>query len=429
MPTVPPRIVLHADSISTALAPNGAEGQLADRSAEKVGANGLDRVRADAPEEADDEIADDGGARPFDVYFRELGRLRVLRPREEFARARRIETLEVAAWERVLAEPAAVRAVVAVVERTLGGPPLELAAPRASRGTRRRPSMVAAARALRRRDADKLAFEAMLAAIRAGEVAPRATRWRRAVDEAAAEALRAKNEFVLANLRLVITVARRYDFGYLPLADLVQEGNIGLLKAVDRFDHRRGYRFSTYATWWIRHAIVRAIADKGRTIRVPVHMLDARHRVANKERDLQRRLGRAPSSDELQEATGIGAEKLARIGSARLDRPVSLDRPIGGDEDDRRLLDLLRDPAAEEHGPPDEMARLALVQAVRAELDRLKPIEAEVIRQRFGLGDSDEERTLKAIGDRYSLSRERIRQIQAQALQRLRAALDRRGFA
>ncbi len=366
------------------------------------------------------------------LYFRELGRLPVLRPREEFARTRHLEELEIAAWQRLLVEPGALRAVAAIVERVIGVALPELAALRRTAATpgARAARVAASGRAaveLRSHDPDKRALDAALAAVQAGTIAPRAAQWRRSVDEAARAARRAKNDFVQANLRLVVTIARRYDFGYLPLADLVQEGNIGLLKAVDRFDHRRGYRFSTYATWWIRHAIVRAIADKGRTIRVPVHMLDARQRLARREHDLARQLGRRPTREELAAASGVPEQQLERIGSARLDRPVSLDRPVG-DDDERRLIDLVRDPEAEEHDAADQLVRRGLIEVVRAELARLKPIERDVLRQRFGISDTDEQRTLKSIGERYHLSRERIRQIQEQALARLRVALARKGL-
>jgi RNA polymerase primary sigma factor len=173
----------------------------------------------------------------------------------------------------------------------------------------------------------------------------------------------AKNEFVKANLRLVVSIARRFNHGRLPLADLIQEGNIGLMKAVERYDYRRGFRFSTYASWWIRHAISRALADKGRAVRLPVHMIDAYHRIAKSQRELQSKLERPPSTQEIAAATGI----------------------LGG----------------------------------------LKPIEADILRKRFGLLN-DRERTLKEIGDEYSLSRERVRQLQEQALGKMRRAMAKR---
>ena len=163
----------------------------------------------------------------------------------------------------------------------------------------------------------------------------------------------AKNEFVKANLRLVVSIARRFNHGRLPLADLIQEGNIGLMKAVERYDYRRGFRFSTYASWWIRHAISRALADKGRAVRLPVHMIDAYHRIAKSQRELQSKLERPPTTEEIAAATGIEAEKLEKMRTFLSETPVSLDRPIS-DEDGRRLIDVLVDPN-EGPGVPDQM--------------------------------------------------------------------------
>jgi RNA polymerase primary sigma factor len=231
-------------------------------------------------------------------------------------------------------------------------------------------------------------------------------------------------------LRLVISVARRFaHFGQLPFADLIQEGNLGLMTAVDRFDHHRGYRFSTYATWWIRHAIARAIADRGRTVRLPVHVLDSQQRVARWKRVLTNRLGRQPTDEELSAASGIAKKKLQALTTVPAGRTVSLDAPVGSDDDDdRRLLDLVRDPDADEHAVADRLSDQAMLEEMRQQLCRLKPVEADILRQRFGL-EGDEERTLKEIGEKYNLSRERIRQLQEQALLKMRKAFQGKGLA
>ena len=228
--------------------------------------------------------------------------------------------------------------------------------------------------------------------------------------------LESKNLFVRSNLRLVVSIARRYNRGKMPLIDLIQEGNIGLMKAVERFDHERGYRFSTYASWWIRHAINRALADKGRAVRIPVHMLDTYNRVAKATQAVLARTGREPTVEELMEETGVAKDKLEKVRNFCADAPFSLDRPVG-DEDGRKFVDFLEEEDAP--SPFDSLAGQYWSDEVQRLLGKLSPIESNIIRWRFGL-NNESELTLKQIGDKYQLSRERIRQLQEQALAKMR---------
>ena len=234
----------------------------------------------------------------------------------------------------------------------------------------------------------------------------------------------AKSAFLTANLRLVVAIARRFGTLRMPLQDLIQEGNLGLIKAIERFDHRRGFRFSTYASWWIRHAIGRAIAEKGRAVRLPVHMLEAYNKVRKARRDFEAQHGQAPTDEQLAGITGVSVERLDRMHTALLDNPVSLDQPMTGNTD-LNLVDALTDPDAEL--PADALDQAHLLTQLREALTALPAMEADILRKRMGM-DDEEARTLKEIGDLYSLSRERIRQLQEVALNHLRAEFRRRAL-
>jgi len=238
--------------------------------------------------------------------------------------------------------------------------------------------------------------------------------------EACAAALReARRALIEANLRLVVSIARRHADSGVPLLDLVQEGNLGLMKAVDRFDHRRGFRFSTYATWWIRQAILKAIADRGHTIRIPAHATHALGKMARLARAMSQELGRQPAVDELASRLGMSADRARLLGNSPR-QPLSLDSPAG---DDRPLADVLRDETAA--SPTDEMAGREQSARVRRALAGLATRERDILSLRFGLA-GDDDLTLAEIAERFALSRERIRQIEARALRKLRSRPDLR---
>jgi RNA polymerase primary sigma factor len=230
------------------------------------------------------------------------------------------------------------------------------------------------------------------------------------------EVRQAKKELMEANLRLVVSVAKRYLGSDLSLLDLIQEGNIGLMKAVDRFQYRRGFKFSTYATWWIRQAITRAIADHSRTIRIPVHMVETLNRISRVNRAMVNELGREPTPEELAQRTGVPARKVRLIlESSR--KPLSLETPIG---EDSELGDFLEDKSA--GSPNDSLLSQDLTTQVEKALSTLSPKEKEILRLRFGLGEEGEH-TLEEVGKRFAVTRERIRQIEAKALRKLRHPL------
>jgi RNA polymerase primary sigma factor len=444
-------------------AANANEGAETDLASDLLDPESDEDGDAEVSEEAESDEPDAEGAAPASasaksdepqsflaMYFRDMAELSVLRPEEEFETARKIEELEIDLWQALFSYAPWASHLVATVEASMGNtlpgfkPYSALAdrvAKKASAADKKRLAKAVGdlSRHIKELDIDRVFVDAALTELQRLIGAARMHRpieglgfandtrsfqdFAAAITRKSGVVKRAKNEFVKANLRLVVSIARRFNHGRLPLPDLIQEGNIGLMKAVERYDYRRGFRFSTYASWWIRHAISRALADKGRAVRLPVHMIDAYHRIAKSERELQSKLERPATTEEIASVTGIETEKLEKMRTFLADNPVSLDRSLSED-DGRRLIDVLVDPN-EAPSPPEQMMNSETQQEMLKLLSVLKPIEADILRKRFGLLN-DHERTLKEIGDEYRLSRERVRQLQEQALGKMRKAMSKR---
>jgi RNA polymerase primary sigma factor len=395
----------------------------------------------------DDQIEEEGEKSALDKYFKELKKHPVMSPAEEAEAARDIMKSEIKYWEALLSYPEVFETIVSVLARNLNELKinelpdevykLRKIAKTAKNG---RPEKSDSggwnelaghlSDKLRECDKDRVVVADVNKAVHRHtgmysdernleggtiEITPAFIQYLQRVKAAYSAQQEAKNKFVSANLRLALSVARRYNRGRLPLADLIQEGNIGLTKAAERFDHRRGYRFSTYATWWIRHSITRAIADTGRIVRLPVHIIETYNRLSRAASLFTNINKREPTIEDLAGRTGIKAEKIRKIQSIGNGNTLSLDRSVN-EEDSRPFGNFIE---SEGHDPFDDIVSDTRYHRVEEYMAALTPMEARILRWRFGLNDEDE-LTLKEIGDKYNLSRERIRQLQEQALEKIR---------
>lgn len=360
----------------------------------------------------------DGRDEMLSDYLSSLGRIALLTADEEKAIAARFRDAEVRCWRGLLAVAEA-RAVL-VDHPILHDANAEVRAciERLRAGALTDADMELVADALREIDDDRLVIEDIIRQLGEAPVRGRTAHHRAALEEvrvARQKSLDLRNKFVRANLRLVVSVARRFHHYRLPLIDLIQEGNLGLIKSVHRFDHKKGFRFSTYAHWWIRQAIERAIMNKGAQVRLPVHIFDARREVAKATRDLHASLGREPTLEELANGLQTPIEKLIETLRAVPREPLSLDDPVGDDEE-RSLGEVIADREAK--GPDEHVIQLDEQRWLRRVLTRLSPMEVDIITRRYGL-DTDEDETLEEIGRTYNLSRERVRQIQVQGIKKI----------
>ena len=391
-------------------------GDLLDRIERSTGTSA---DKEDAPEEKSrTKPAERASAGPFElesIYFRSFGERPLLNRQQEVALAKRIDQSD-RAIRAALREVATIAARMRKTDK-LREAMHELHQVRGLSGL--------SAMALEKADAALLGVlqEARGPGKTAAQRVKHLSRCRRQIREARVEFERAKDEMVRFNLRLVVDIAKHYNGRGLGLLDLVQEGNIGLMKATERFQYRKGFKFSTYATWWIRQGITRALADQSRTIRLPVHLTEASNRILRTSRRLVQRLGREPRLGELSAALRLRPEKIQET-MQPFQEPVSLDNPVG--DGDTQLGDFIADGQAL---PPDShINRIEQTREMDRILSTLTPREQLVIRMRFGIGQ-DEPFTLEQVGQQLSVTRERIRQIEAKALKKLKTPQIRQMFA
>lgn len=397
---------------------------------------------------ADDHPSDDPEPRrPYETllgrYFDEVAGCPMLDAEEEKRTAEGIETIEIDLWQEILLLPGFLRPLLDFLgnrlpEDLIGSRELAfLVRHHASyeKLVSRQSPLLAVAAQIRSQDLDREILTEVLAQLNdldtSSSLKPRSPLTRDLIPGMLLEsgmsrvrahnarAIALRNRFVQANLRLVVSIARRYSNAQITFLDLVQEGNLGLIKAVGRYDHRLGYRFSTYASWWIRHAISRSLANKGRMVRLPVHLVNAQSKMQSVRRQLSAQLGRPPTDEEVRVKARLSHEKASEAIRHNHLQVLSLNRAVATD-DPVTFLDLLEDPESIER--LEGLGTIQMIEQVRLLLGKLKPIELDVLRSRYGL-DSEPEQTLNEIGAKHQLSRERIRQIQNLALRKIRRGL------
>jgi RNA polymerase primary sigma factor len=399
------------------------------------------RIRADRRGKGDDQEF-------LRAYFKDVTRVSVLTPAAEYELARRIGIMEEVLWVQALSLSHLISPILELLAQAIGRslaefqPLWECGVALIAEGKHQGRELSLAAQPLavrlRQLDLDRLYVAAVMAEIHRLEQERIAQpQCKSAVSEIPTEIWqkylqgmsvivqlisRGKEDFVKANLRLVVSIANKLEKGKLPLADMIQDGNLGLIKAVERFDYRRGFRFSTYASWWIRHAIADGLALKTRMIRLPIHMQGEYQVVVRARTKLAGELGRQPTSEELSKEVGISPDKLSKLEGFINDESVSLEREISAN-DERCYADFLSDEKTV-ISISERLIGDSMLQEVNLLLKKLSPIEADILRMRFGLGKDDEqEMTFKEIGEKYNLSRERIRQLHELALRRMRRVL------
>lgn len=358
------------------------------------------------------------GGDTLDTYFDDIGKVDLLTPEDETRMASEIQEIELELWKQILSYVPARKAVRAAAKAALVK-------------NKKEPPRTLTGDAIRPLDPDKRALDAALlvvereVAARSGSAPARA--WAKSVRGLQAASIRSRKHFAGANLRLVVKVAREFDYGRMPLPDLIQEGNVGLLQAIGRYDHNRGVRFATYAVWWIRHAVRRALVNKGRGVRLPNHITGAGRRILSAIDDMTNKLGRVPDVREVAKEVDMTPEKVEQVQAALMQTEVSFDAPEYAGDEGKSLLETLSDPEQDDVSLEDIITSQAALAGVLDMLPSLTDIEMDVVNRRFGL-NGHETATLAEIGKQHSLSRERIRQLQRQALDKLRRGLLREGL-